>query len=51
MVSNIIFANGLPVIFAVFVMFKNKSPIDIRMILTVFYDNYFTKYLKYININ
>ena len=41
MFSNIIYilANWLPVIFAAFVLFKNKSPIDIGVILTVFFSN------------
>ena len=40
-VSNIILANWLPVILAIFALFKNISPIEIGMIL--FYDNYITK--------
>ena len=41
-----ILTDWLPVIFAIFVLFKNISPIDIEMILTVFYDNYFSKYFN-----
>ena len=41
-----ILTDWLPVIFAIFVLFKNISHINIEIILTVFYDNYFSKYLN-----
>ena len=37
-ISYLIACFGFFVVVAVFILFKNKSPIDIGVILTVFYD-------------